>query len=394
MPTPSPTLTLEDVVAVIGRALAPRAPARGSVGLEAEWIVVDPADRHRPVPGEEVLDAVAGPLPAGGSVGVEPGGQLELTTGLHGDPWEATAAADRDEAELRRRCRSAGLTLVATGVDPFRPPHRSSDRPRYRTMEAAFDARGPAGRVMMCSTAALQVNLDFGSDPKATFARATLVAPVLAAAFANSPRIAPDGTVVASARSLVWAAIDPGRTGPVPVDGWADYALAADVLYIGDAGDAVPVVPPVPFARWATGGHPLGWPDEDDVAEHLTTLFPPVRPRGWLECRFLDALPADDRRVAVPALWALVGDGTDLDTLADACAGPDDPWALVAGGLADPSMRTAAESCLALAAELLDRHRPGGGGALRVWTDRRRASRWSPTPVDLQSLDRLEQETA
>ncbi len=404
MPTPSPTLTPDEAADLIGRALRSDAPGRGSVGLEVEWIVVDPAEPARAVPGREVLDAVAGPLPGGGTVGVEPGGQLELTTARHVDAPAALAAAEADEAVLRRRAVAGGLVLLATGFDPFRRPHRSLDRPRYRAMEAAFDARGPAGRVMMCSTAALQVNVDFGADPRATFTRASLVAPVLAAAFANSPRLAPDGTVVASARSLVWAAVDPGRTRPAPVDGWPRYALAADVLYVRAGGDAHPVPAPFPLSRWVAQGHTLGWPDEADVIEHLTTLFPPVRPRGWLECRFLDTLAPDDRRAAVSALVTLVGDDAPVDQLGRICDGVDDPWSLVPTGLADPSLRASAEASLALAADLLDMHPPvgtstgpspadaTGGDALRAWAERRRRSGWAVAHPDLLSHDSLEQE--
>ena len=392
MPTPSPTLTADAAAELIGRALEPVRPGCGSVGLEVEWIVVDRCDTTRPVAADEVLAAAVGPLPGGGTVGVEPGGQLELTTPRRPDPPTALAAADTDEAALRRRLAAAGLALVATGVDPWRPPRRSLDLPRYRAMEAAFDARGPAGRVMMCSTAALQVNLDFGADSVATCIRAALVAPVLAAAFANSPRIAPDGTVIASARALVWAAIDPGRTLPAPPDGWTGYALDADVLFVRADGDANPVGSPFPLRHWLAEGHPLGYPDVHDVAEHLTTLFPPVRPRGWLECRFLDALPADDRRVAVPVLAALVGDAAPLDRLTTICGGVEDAWALVPTGLADPGLRAAARDCLALAADLLDAAAPGGGRAVRAWAERRADAGWAPAPVDLQSLHHVEQE--
>ena len=50
---------------------------------------------------------------------------------------------------------------------------------------------------------------------------------------------------------------------------------------------------PLSFADWITGGHELGWPTEDDLAYHLTTLFPPIRPRGWLELRMVDSLPSE-----------------------------------------------------------------------------------------------------
>jgi len=396
MTTSSPTLTVDAATDLIDRALRPDVPGRGSVGLEVEWIVVDLGDTGRPVGGDEVLSAAAGALPAGGTVGVEPGGQLELTTDRHVDAPAALTATDIDESALRDRLCRAGLGLVATGVDPFRPPRRSLDLPRYRAMEAAFDARGPAGRVMMCSTASLQVNVDFGSDPLATFERAGLVAPVLAAAFANSPRISPDGSTLASARSLVWSAIDPGRTRPVPArpaGSWSTYAFDADVLYIRSDGGTHPVGAPFPFRRWLAEGHRLGHPDEADVVEHLSTLFPPVRPRGWLECRFFDALAAHDRRIAVAALVALLSDDAPLDALSRACAHVDDPWPLVPSGLADPAMRQAAEACLTLAADLLDRSGPDGGGPVRAWAARRGAAGWAPPVIDLQSLHHLEQET-
>jgi len=393
--TPSPTLTEADVVDSVSRALRPSVPGRGTVGLEVEWIVVDGSNPSRVVTGDEVLAAAGGALPGGGGIGVEPGGQLELTTLRHADAWRALEAAATDEVVLRERAGQVGLRLLATGIDPFRAPHRSLDLPRYRAMEAAFDARGPEGRLMMCSTAALQVNVDFGVQPLATWERAARVAPVLAAAFANSPRTEADGSSTASARSAVWAAIDRSRTRPVPVgpaEAWAAYALDADVLFIREGDAAHPVGPSFSLRRWITDGHPLGFPDGDDVAEHLTTLFPPVRPRGWLECRFLDALEADDRLVAVLTLAALVGDDTPLDAVRAACAPVADPWPLVPTGTADPGMRRAAEQCMDLAAEVLERQRPGASTPVRWWTDRRRATAWEPTAPDLQSLVTLEQE--
>ena len=70
------------------------------------------------------------------------------------------------------------------------------------------------------------------------------------------------------------------------------------------------VVParPLPFARWIHEGHELGWPTLDDFAYHLTTLFPPVRPRGWLELRVVDALPDAWWPVAVAVTTALLDD--------------------------------------------------------------------------------------
>ena len=60
----------------------------------------------------------------------------------------------------------------------------------------------------------------------------------------------------------------------------------------------MPLERPLTFTRWILDGHALGYPTIDDLDYHLTTLFPPVRPRGWLEIRYLDALPAPWWRVA------------------------------------------------------------------------------------------------
>jgi glutamate--cysteine ligase len=58
------------------------------------------------------------------------------------------------------------------------------------------------------------------------------------------------------------------------------------------------VPPGLPFGAWMANGHDVGWPTVDDLAYHLSTLFPPLRPRGWLELRVLDALPCWIREVA------------------------------------------------------------------------------------------------
>ena len=70
---------------------------------------------------------------------------------------------------------------------------------------------------------------------------------------------------------------------------------------------------PMPFARWIDEGHELGWPTLPDFEYHLTTLFPPVRPRGWFELRTLDALPDDWWPVAVAVTTALFDDPESAD---------------------------------------------------------------------------------
>ncbi|MEI7858235.1 MAG: glutamate-cysteine ligase family protein [Acidimicrobiales bacterium] len=409
MTTSTQSMTVADAIEQITAGVRPTDAGRGTVGLEIEWIVIDPVHPTRPVGAEEVLAAADGPLPREGALTVEPGGQLELSTTRQPEAWSALDAAAADEAVLQRRMTRAGLRLLATGLDPFRPPVRSLDLPRYRAMAAAFEGRWPAGTVMMCSTASLQVNVDFGAVPADTWQRAAWVAPVLAAAFANSPGPAMDGTPAASARSTVWTMIDPSRTAPVSgptststANGaalgweheWAEYALEANVVFIRTGDDVEAVTEPFTLRQWITQGHRIGFPGPSDVTEHLTTLWPPVRPRQWLECRFFDALPPVDRTVAVLALVALVSDGAPIDEIRRACSGIDDPWSLVASGTASAPMARAGERCLDLACHLLDAERPGSSIPVRSWTSRRASAGWVPdtTAPDLQSLDRIEQE--
>jgi glutamate--cysteine ligase len=225
-------------------------------------------------------------------------------------------------------------------------------------MEAFFDTIGPAGHTMMRSTAALQINLDLGrGDEVGRRWRATHeVGPVLAAAFANSP-IGDDGpTGHRSSRLAVWAAIDGCRTRQpeLIVDcgaAWAEYALGANVMLVRASDEChVPVLEPMSFDDWIEHGHELGWPTLDDLDYHLTTLFPPVRPRGWLELRMIDALPAPWWRVAVAVSSVLVHEPRLLAEVAPLLAPTFGRWDVAArDGLADPRFAAAARACFDVA---------------------------------------------
>ena len=127
-----------------------------------------------------------------------------------------------------------------------------------------------------------------------------MAGPTLVAAFANSP--APGWK---SARMGWWMAMDPQYTVS-PAD-WATQVLDAPVMLIRVADDDFRAMPATrSFRQWITDGHPLGFPTEDDLAYHVTTLFPPVRCRGWLELRMLDALPSPWWEVATAVTVAIL----------------------------------------------------------------------------------------
>jgi glutamate--cysteine ligase len=118
------------------------------------------------------------------------------------------------------------------------------------------------------------------------------------------------------------------------------------------------VVPtrPLPFARWIHEGHELGWPTLDDFAYHLTTLFPPVRPRGWLELRVVDALPDEWWPVAVAVTTALLDDAEAADCVAHAARAVRNRAGDAARlGCSDAEIGAAVERCFAAALPALAR---------------------------------------
>ena len=346
---------------------------RGLVGVEIELLTYPAADPRLRAPAA-TLQALAAPgqLPGGSRITLEPGGQVELSTPPLAGLGQVLPVAAADLAALSMTLRAAGLEPVARGLDPLRPPRRIVDRPRYAAMEAFFDADGFAGRTMMCSTASVQVNVEIGTpaDLVGRWHLAHAIGPVLVAMFAHSPVPGGGGCGPRSARQQVWSVMDPGRTGPVhgpilsgdppaagqsPAEEWLRYALQARVMMIRAApGGFVPIEgrpgsEPVTFAAWMQRGHELGWPALEDFEYHLTTLFPPVRPKGWLELRMIDALPDPWWRVAAAVATALLEDADAGAVALEAVSAPPrgagvaDHWRSAARhGLADPALRAAA----------------------------------------------------
>jgi len=153
---------------------------------------------------------------------------------------------------------------------------------------------------MMRLTAALQVNLNLGFPEQRPrrWRAANLLTPVIRAAFANSRMQLENGLVAVSGRSVIWGRADPSRTGvllsPASGDDWSpsreylEFALAAHVMIRRDAkGGVAAAEPNLEFERWWCGAADPP-PGVSDWETHLTTLFPDVRPRGWLELRAID----------------------------------------------------------------------------------------------------------
>jgi glutamate--cysteine ligase len=229
----------------------------------------------------------------------------------------------------------------------------------------------------------VQVCLDAGQDTPVTggyrwrWRLAHQIGPVLVAAFANSPLRQGRPSGWRSTRQEVWAHLDPGRTRP-PADGdgdprdtYAAYALDAELMVVRRDGSPSWSAPPgLTFRDWLRGQGERR-PTLDDLTYHLSTLFPPVRPRGHLELRMIDAQPGDDGWIVPAAVaWALFDDQKAAEEAMAAAepltsgnghrqlngTGHGDPWLQAARhGLADPALAQASERCFEAANAALGR---------------------------------------
>lgn len=380
---PGRGLTEEDVAGYVADVCFQTGPP-GLVGAESEWLVTEPGRS----PGQVALPRLraaaeaAAPLPAGSAVSYEPGGQLELSSPPCGGVSACHAALGADLSHLGAHLARAGLRLSGRGVDPLRSPRRQLDHPRYAAMEAFFDthsrARG-AGRTMMCATAAAQVCVDVGADAAEARRRwelAHALGPVLVAAFANSPLQAGRPTGWRSTRQAVWAALDPRRTAPPrggdPVQAWSRYALDAPVMALRRDEGPWLADPGITFREWLQTGA-YGYPDRDDLAYHLSTLFPPVRPRGFLELRMVDAQAPAYWAVPLAVIAALLDDRAAAEIAREATAPVTGRWVPAArDGLTDPALARAARTCFTAAREALPRLDAGAelAAVLAEFTDR------------------------
>ncbi|GGZ62198.1 glutamate--cysteine ligase EgtA [Streptomyces subrutilus] len=353
------------------------------LGAELEWLVVDAERPGLPLSAERLCEAhaAARALTLDSEVTVEPGGQLELSSAPAASLGGCVDSLRGDLTAVRAALLSRGMLLRGLGQDPRHPQRRLLASPRYEAMEAYFDRTGPAGRSMMRGSASVQVCVDAGTEEPGLFGHgrrwrlAHLLGAVLVAAFANSPGGQGPYAGWRCSRQGNWADIDGRRALAPPLDapprsGWVRTALDTEVMCVRSSGDGPWSMPRgLTFRGWLRGGPPgLRPPTAEDLDYHLSTLFPPVRPRGHLELRMIDAQPGDDGwLVPVAVVHALFDDPEAAETayrvakgLADSygtAPAPRNPlWRSAARhGLADPELRSAAATCFRAAAEALPR---------------------------------------
>ena len=281
--------------------------------------------------------------PIGGSLTFEPGGQLEYSSPPCNSASGLLALLRAVVLPLRAAAAGEGIDLLPVGIDPINPAEQAPlliHAQRYARMAEYLERRGPAGARMMRQTAALQVSLDFDDEPWLRWRVLNAATPYVTAIFANSPIYAGERTDHQSTRAQVWRDLDPTRTGipydeQDPVGAYLEFALAAPaILYPAIEGDHRP------FGEWLVRANPT----PDEWHDHLSTLFPEVRPRGHLELRSADSIAPHWYAAPLALTAGILYDPAALRATADLLGTPDLGLLERAGrcGLHDPAIASMA----------------------------------------------------
>ena len=253
----------------------------------------------------------------GASITLEPGGQLELSGAILDNIHETCTEVYTHLRQVRAISEPLGIAFVGMG---FHPKWQREDmewmpKARYRIMRDYMSKVGTLGQDMMSRTCTVQVNMDFSSeaDMVRKFRTSLALQPIATALFANSPFTngRPNGFL--SYRSHVWEDTDPDRTGMLPFvfDGdmsfekYTDYMLDVPMYFVHRDGEYLDASGQS-FRDFLAGKLPAlpgELPRLADWENHLTTTFPEVRLKRYLEMRGADGGPWA-RLCALPALWA------------------------------------------------------------------------------------------
>lgn len=348
--TPNPILieSKAQLAAHLARGCKPKADWR--IGTEHEKIAFATAD-NRPLPydGETSIRALLeglqrfdwepyeenGHLVAlkrdGASVSLEPGGQFELSGAPLEHVHQTCAEVTRHLREVREVADEIGAGFLSLG---FRPDTKLEDVPvmpkgRYKIMRDYMQKVGTLGREMMFRTCTVQTNLDFSSeaDMVKKFRVSLALQPVATTLFANSPFT--DGKLngFKSYRSRVWMDTDADRTGMLPwvfddgmgFERYVDYALDVPMYFVQRDGRFLDASGKSfrDFMNGTLDVVPGEIPTLSDFDDHLSTIFPEVRLKQFLEMRGADTGPWDEL-CALPAFWVgLLYDDQALDAAWD-----------------------------------------------------------------------------
>ena len=338
----------EDLLSVFQGGEKPRADWR--IGTEHEKFVYRLSDHRAPSWDEPggIRDLLVGltefgwkPVEEGGkiialtgvdgTISLEPAGQLELSGAPLQDLHQSCAESGRHLEQVKAVGDRLGLGFLGLGMWPDKA---RSDLPimpkgRYEIMLRHMPRVGTLGLDMMLRTCTIQVNLDYSSeaDMVKKFRVGLALQPIATALFANSPFTEGKPNGFKSFRSHIWEDTDPARTGMLPFvfeDGfgyerYCDYALDVPMYFVFREGEYVDAAGQSfrDFLEGKLPALPGEKPTIADWTDHLSTAFPEVRLKSFLEMRGADG-GRWGRICALPALWVgLLYSGTALDAAWD-----------------------------------------------------------------------------
>jgi glutamate--cysteine ligase len=341
----------DELVAWLAEGVRPKADFR--IGTEHEKFAFT-RDGHRPVPYDgprgirallEGMQGVLGWQPimegphiiglfdesGGAAITLEPGGQFELSGAQVETVHQTASEITAHLAQVREVVEPLRLGFLGIGMTPdwTRADMPVMPKGRYKIMTAYMPKVGTLGLDMMYRTCTVQTNLDFSSEADMVKKLRVSLAlqPVASALFANSPFTDGKPNGFLSFRSEIWRHTDNDRAGMLPwafepgmgFERWVDYALDVPMYFVKHGDDYADVagqsfrdllagkLPSMPGARATIS----------DWANHLSSIFPEVRLKRYLEMRGADAGPLSNL-LALPALWVgILYDDAALDAAWD-----------------------------------------------------------------------------
>jgi glutamate--cysteine ligase len=332
----TPVETRDDLVAWLAAGIKPK--SRFRIGTEHEKFPFT-VGRHEPVPYDgprgirallEGMQMLLGwepitdegniigllDVPGGGAISLEPGGQFELSGAPVETVHQTSTELQAHLAQLREVAQPLGIGFLGLGMSPkwSRAETPVMPKRRYRIMTRYMPKVGRYGLDMMYRTCTVQTNLDFASEADMVKKMRVGLAlqPIATAIFANSPFTEGKPNGFLSFRSEIWRDVDNQRAGMLPFvfeDGmgferWVDYALDVPMYFVKRGDDYIDVAGD--SFRDLLAGRLKSMQGEratlSDWSNHLTTIFPEVRLKRYIEMRGADSGPWR-RLPALPAFW-------------------------------------------------------------------------------------------
>jgi len=252
----------------------------------------------------------------GCSVTLEPGGQLELSGALLENIHKTCSEVNTHLDQVRQVCQQIGAGMLGMGFSPLwtRDDMPWMPKGRYKIMRAYMPTKGSMGLDMMLRTCTVQVNLDFSSerDMVRKMRAGVALQPAATALFASSPFVEGKPSRYRSHRSHTWTDTDPDRCGMLPFvfdenfgfERWVDYMLDVPMYFVYRDGQYLDASGKS-FRDFMAGkleGFEGQTPTMGDWQDHMTTVFPEVRLKTFIEMRGADGGPWK-RLCALPAFW-------------------------------------------------------------------------------------------